>query len=61
MKTASVVILSSLLVALNGCEKQEGPMERAGKDADKTVEKVGEQVEKAGEKIQDTAKGDDKK
>ena len=49
-----------LLVALAGCQKQEGPAEKAGKEVDKAVEKVGQQVEKAGSSIQDAAKGDKK-
>lgn len=31
-------------------------MERAGKEVDKTADKVGQQVEKAGEKLQDASK-----
>ncbi len=60
-KTVSVVLgTSALLVALIGCQKQEGPAERAGKKADETVEKAGQQIEKAGDSIQDAAKGDKK-
>lgn len=51
---ALAVIL--LFVGLSGC-KQEGPLERAGKKIDKTVEQGGEQMEKAGKKIQDDVKG----
>ncbi len=54
------LILSASLAALSACQKQEGPMERAGKDLDKAAQSVGEQVEKAGESIQDAAKGDKK-
>ncbi|MBK7765597.1 MAG: hypothetical protein IPI44_05510 [Sulfuritalea sp.] len=57
----AVVVVGALLLALTACQKQEGPAERAGKEADKAVEKVGQQIEKAGEKIQDTAKGEQKK
>jgi predicted small secreted protein len=46
----------AIVVALAGCQKEEGPAERAGKEIDKAVEKVGQQIEKAGEKIQETAK-----
>jgi hypothetical protein len=46
-----------LMAGMYGCQKQEGPAERAGREIDKTMEKVGKSVEKAGEKIQDTAKG----
>ncbi|WP_295485177.1 hypothetical protein [Accumulibacter sp.] len=52
--------MSALLIALPGCQKQEGPAEKAGKEIDKTVEKAGQQVEKAGDAIQDAAKGDKK-
>ena len=55
---SATLVMSALLFALPGCQKQEGPAEEAGKKLDQTTEKVGEQVEKAGENIQDTAKGD---
>ena len=59
IKTLSAALaISALLVALSGCEKQEGPMEKAGKSADKATESLGEHVEDAGEAIQDAAKGD---
>jgi len=47
--------MSVLLVGPYGC--QEGPLERAGKKIDKTVEKGGEQVEKVGKEIQKDVKG----
>lgn len=56
----AVLATSVLLVSLSACQKQEGPAERAGKEADKAVEKVGQQIEKAGESIQDAAKGEKK-
>lgn len=56
----AVLVVSTLLAAILGCQKQEGPAERAGKEADKAVEKVGQQIEKAGENLQDAAKGDKK-
>jgi hypothetical protein len=49
-------IMSALLIALPGCEKQEGPMEQAGKKLDQGVEKAGEQIEKVGDRIQDATK-----
>jgi hypothetical protein len=61
VKTLSAaLIMSALLVALSGCQKQEGPAEQAGKSIDNAAESVGEHVENAGEAIQDAAK-DDKK
>ena len=55
-KSAAVlaaVFASALLLA--ACEK-EGPMERAGKKVDNTVEKAGAKIEKAGDKIEDAVK-----
>ena len=56
----SAVAAAMLLGLVPGCQKQEGPAERAGKEVDKAVEKVGQQIEKAGDSIQDAAKGDKK-
>jgi hypothetical protein len=58
---SAMLAVGAMMVALAGCQKQEGPAERAGKDADKAVEKVGQQIEKAGESIQDAAKGEKRK
>ncbi len=57
---SAALVTSALLVALSGCQKQKGPAERAGKEADKAIEKVGQQIEKAGNNIQDAARGDKK-
>jgi hypothetical protein len=56
----TVLVMSTMLAALSGCQKQEGPAEHAGKGVDKAAEKVGQQIEKAGDSIQDAAKGDKK-
>lgn len=55
---SAALVMSALLAALFGCQKQEGPAERAGKEVDKAAEKVGQKVEKAGDAIQDATKGD---
>lgn len=61
VKTLVVALVAGVLfVTLPGCQKQEGPAERAGKQVDQTVEKVGQQIEKVGESVQDAAKGDKK-
>lgn len=57
---SAALVMSALLLALSGCQRQEGPAEQAGKEVDKTAEKVGQQIEKAGDSIQDAAKGDKK-
>lgn len=56
----AALVMSALLAALAGCQKQEGPAEHAGKEIDKAMDKAGQQIEKAGENIQDTTKGDKK-
>jgi hypothetical protein len=61
-KSVVVALVMSVLIAgVSGCQKKEGPVERAGKQIDKAVEKAGQQVEKAGEKIEDVAKDTNKK
>lgn len=57
---SAALIIGAFLAALSGCQKQEGPMEKAGREADKAVEKVGQQIEKTGDAIQDAAKGEKK-
>lgn len=53
----TLMFTGALLAGLSGCEKEEGPVERAGKDIDKAMEKTGEKIEEAGENIQDAAEG----
>ncbi len=68
----STIVTTALLAALCGCQKPEGPAEKAGQKIDKAVEKtgekidqtterIGEKVEKAGEDIKDAARRDEKK
>ncbi len=54
------LMMSILVAGLSGCEKKEGPAERAGKEIDKSVKSAGKQIEKAGQHIQDEATGDKK-
>ncbi|WP_294262148.1 hypothetical protein [Propionivibrio sp.] len=42
----AALFMSALLIALSGCQKQEGPAEKAGKEMDKTVEKVGSRLKR---------------
>ncbi len=53
----AALTVSALLIA--GCQK-EGPAERAGKEVDHAVDKVGQQIEKAGDSLQDASKGNKK-
>jgi hyperosmotically inducible protein len=69
---SSALVMIALLATLYGCQKPEGPAEKAGQKIDKavekagekidqTTEKVGEKVERAGEDIKDAAKNAEKK
>jgi predicted small secreted protein len=62
----AALMLGALVAGLSGCQKKEGPAERAGKaidnavdktekQIDKSMEKVGEKMEEAGEKMKDAA------
>ena len=60
-RLATVLCMGLVVMALGGCER-EGPAERAGKEIDKTAEKLGEVSEKkgpaerAGEKVDEAVK-----
>ncbi|MCZ4305449.1 hypothetical protein O4G98_11965 [Zoogloeaceae bacterium G21618-S1] len=58
--TGTALFMGALLVALSGCQKQEGPVEQAGKEVDKAMESTGQQIEKAGDAIKDAATADKK-
>ena len=45
----------ALAAMLCGCQKEEGPAERAGKQVDQAVQQAGQQMEKAGQDIQKAA------
>lgn len=52
----AMLVISAVAVMLPGCQKPEGPMEKAGKSIDKAVERTGESIERAGDRIKDDAK-----
>ncbi len=55
-KNAIAALVVGLLTAgVSGC-KNEGPMERTGKEIDKAAEKTGEKLEKAGDKVKESVK-----
>ena len=56
MSIIVALALGMLVAGLSGCQKKEGPAERAGKEIDKAAEKAGEKIDKAGDKIKDTIK-----
>lgn len=51
----AALAMGVMAVALIGCQKQEGPAEKAGKEIDQSLNKAGEHIEAAGEKIQKAA------
>lgn len=56
-KNAAMLLAMVLLAAgVAGCQKQEGPAERAGKSMDNAVQKAGESIERAGKQVQDAAR-----
>ena len=46
----AALMLGALVAGLSGCQKKEGPAERAGKAIDNAAEKTGEGINKAAEK-----------
>lgn len=46
--------LCILIGGMSGCKKNDGPMERSGREIDKAVEKTGQQINKAVEKTGDS-------
>ena len=54
------LIALALALALAGCNRDDGrggPMEKAGREADRAIGAAGKSVEKAGQNMQDAAKG----
>jgi hypothetical protein len=56
----SAVMIVAMLFAFSSCQKNEGPVEQAGKKVDQAAEKVGQEIEKAGSKIQDASRNEKK-
>ena len=58
MKTLLLTLAVSLaLAACNRDSGPGGPMEKAGREADKAIGQAGKSVEQAGRNLQDEAKG----
>jgi len=55
------LIALALAMALLACSRDDGkgggPMEKAGREADRAISAAGKSVEKAGQNMQDAAKG----
>jgi len=55
-----LLVIGAFVGAAAGCQKPEGPAEKAGKEIDRAVDKAGQQIDKVGEKVKDAVK-DEKK
>ena len=58
MKSLSLAVALALM--LGACSRDDGkggPMEKAGRDADRAIGQAGKSVEQAGRNMQDAAKG----
>ena len=63
MKSISAALLVTVaFMALGACNRDEkgGPMEKAGREADRAIGQAGKSVEQAGKDMQGAAKGDKK-
>lgn len=49
----AALMVGIFMAGVAGCKKEEGPMERTGKEMDKAAEKTGQQINKAVEKTGD--------
>ena len=52
----SVAAVLVFVIAISGCQKEEGAMEKAGKKVDEAVEKAGEKVKEGAEKVEEKVK-----
>lgn len=60
-KATMALLLGAVgLLGASGCQKPEGPAEKAGKELDKVTEQVGQQLDKAAQAVRDAGKGDPK-
>lgn len=51
-KSALICVFAALALAVAaGCQRQEGPAEKAGKQIDKAVEKAGDKIDEAADKL----------
>jgi len=56
-KRINYLLVAVLLgFALSGCEKKEGPAEKAGKELDKAAKDLGQSMEKAADSVKEATK-----
>lgn len=51
----SVIVVLVFVVAVSGCQKEEGPMEKGGKKVDEGIQATTDAAKKAGEKVSEGA------
>ena len=52
----TITVISLFFMTLTGCQKPEGPAQKAGKAIDQGAAKAGEQIQKAGDSLENAAK-----
>jgi len=57
MKTLMLTLCLALSLAACNRDEKGGPMEKAGREADRAIGQAGKSVEQAGREMQDAAKG----
>ena len=57
LKEINFLLVAALLgVTLSGCEKKEGPAEKAGKEVDKAAKEAGQAMDKAADAVKEATK-----
>jgi predicted small secreted protein len=51
-----LLVVALLGLTLSGCEKKEGPAEKAGKEVDKAAKDLGQSMEKAADSVKEATK-----
>ncbi|MYN14284.1 hypothetical protein GSY71_14165 [Pusillimonas sp. TS35] len=52
----AVLVLGAAVLATTGCQKEEGPAEKAGKEIDKAMTEAGKQMQAAESKLREAFK-----
>jgi hypothetical protein len=57
-RTASSILALASTVLLAGCPKEEGPLEKAGKQLDDAAEGIGDAAQDAAKEVEKVVEGD---
>lgn len=60
MKSTSLMVVAAMaaLVSIAGCQKEEGPLEKAGKKLDNAAGEIGDTAEETAKKVEKAVKGE---